>query len=57
MNESTTGDIFIYSISGQLVATISSASGIKEVQLPVSGTYIVKVVSAKATEVKKIFIN
>ncbi len=57
MNENTSGDIFIYSISGQLVATIPSASGIKEVQLPVSGTYIVKVVAEKATEVKKIFIN
>ncbi len=57
MNENTSGDIFIYSISGQLVATIPSASGIKEVQLPVSGTYIVKVVAEKATEVRKIFIN
>lgn len=57
MNGNTTGDIFIYTISGQLVATLTSASGMNEVQLPVSGTYIVKVVGAKTMGVKKVFIN
>ena len=57
MNGNTTGDIFIYTMSGQLVATLTSASGMNEVQLPVSGTYIVKVVGAKTMGVKKVFIN
>jgi hypothetical protein len=57
MNGNTTGDIFIYTISGQLVATLTSASGMNEVQLPVSGTYIVKVVGVKTMGVKKVFIN
>ena len=57
MNGNTTGDIFIYTISGQLVATLISASGMNEVQLPVSGTYIVKVIGAKTMGVKKVFIN
>ena len=57
MNGNTTGDIFIYTISGQLVATLTSASGMNEVQLPVSGTYIVKVIGAKTMGVKKVFIN
>ncbi len=57
MNGNTTGDIFIYTISGQLVATLTSASGMNEVQLPVSGTYIVKVIGEKTMGVKKVFIN
>lgn len=57
MNGNTTADIFIYTISGQLVATLTSASGMNEVQLPVSGTYIVKVVGDKTMGVKKVFIN
>jgi hypothetical protein len=51
------GDIYIFNISGQLVASIPSASGMNEIQLPVTGNYIVKVVTGSTAEVKKIFIQ
>jgi uncharacterized repeat protein (TIGR02543 family) len=51
------GDIYIFNISGQLVASLPAASGMNEIQLPVTGNYIVKVVTGSSAEVKKIFIQ
>ena len=51
------GDIFIYNISGQLVATIPSATGSKRISLANTGNYIVKVISEKSTMVKKVFVQ
>lgn len=51
------GDIFIYNISGQLVANVSSATGTNRINLANAGNYIVKVISDKATIVKKVFIQ
>ena len=57
MMDQVKGDIFIYNIAGQLVASVPSASGMNEIQLPVTGNYIVKVVTGSSSEVKKIFIQ
>ena len=51
------GDIYIFNISGQLVASLPSAMGMNEIQLFVTGNYIVKVVTGSMAEVKKIFIQ
>ena len=51
------GDIFIYNITGQLIKTISSASGTNEILLPVTGNYIVKVVGKNGTTVRKVWIQ
>ncbi len=57
MNDTMKGDIFIYNITGQLVASRLSASGMNEIILPNTGAYIVKVISAKNAVVKKVIIN
>ena len=57
MNNMVKGDIFIYNIAGQLVATKVSAKGTNEINLSNTGNYIVKVVTDKTTLIKKIFIQ
>jgi hypothetical protein len=51
------GDIFVYNVAGQLVATKLSAKGTNEISLSNTGNYIVKIVTDKTTQVKKIFIQ
>ena len=51
------GDIFIYNISGQLVASLPEAQGSSKISLVNTGNYIVKVISNKSTMVKKVFIK
>jgi autotransporter-associated beta strand protein len=51
------GDIFIYNITGQLVASRRSAQGTNEIKLPNTGNYIVKVISKNNTVVRKVFIH
>ena len=53
---SATGDIYIYNAAGQLLASRSKAIGMNEFQLPVTGTYLVKVVSESQSIVRKILI-
>ena len=57
MNSLVKGDIFIYNIAGQLVASKVSAKGTNEINLSNTGNYIVKVVTDKTLQVKKIFIQ
>ncbi len=51
------GDIYIYNVAGQLVATKLSAKGMNEIGLKNTGNYIVRVVTDKSSQVKKIFIR
>ena len=51
------GDIFIYNVTGQLVGRKLSAKGMNEIGLNNTGNYIVKVVTDKTSQVKKIFIR
>jgi len=57
MNGLVKGDIFIYNIAGQLVATKVSVKGTNEINLSNTGNYIVKVITDKTSLVKKIFIQ
>jgi len=57
LNNQVEGDIFVYNIAGQLVATKLSAKGTNEINLRNTGNYIVKIVTDKSTQVKKIFIQ
>ncbi|HRC16415.1 MAG TPA: T9SS type A sorting domain-containing protein, partial [Bacteroidia bacterium] len=51
------GDIYIYNIAGQLVATKLAAQGTNEIKLPNVGNYIVKVITKNNTVVRKVFIQ
>jgi hypothetical protein len=51
------GDILIYNISGQQVATKLAAQGTNEIKLPNAGNYIVKVVTKNNIVVRKVFIQ
>ena len=51
------GNIFIYNVAGQLIETRLSARDMNEISLRNTGNYIVKIVSDRSTEVKKIFIQ
>ncbi|MEI6747667.1 MAG: T9SS type A sorting domain-containing protein [Bacteroidota bacterium] len=53
----TKGDILIYSISGQLVASKLSATGSNKISLASTGNYCVKVITNESTVVKKVFIH
>lgn len=57
LKDNVEGDIYIYTVSGQLVATIPSASGSKKISLANAGNYIVKVITNKNTIVKKVFVQ
>jgi C1A family cysteine protease len=51
------GDIFIYNISGQLIASAHSAHGINKIGMASAGNYIVKVITDKSILVKKVWIQ
>lgn len=51
------GDIFVYTVAGQLVASVPAAQGSNKINLENTGNYIVKVISDKSTMVSKIFIQ
>jgi len=57
LNNQSKGDIFIYNISGQLVASVASAQGLNSIYLANSGNYIVKVITLKKTVVSKVFVK
>ena len=56
MKDQVKGDIFIYNISGQQVASKLAAQGTNEIKLTGTGNYIVKVISKNSTIVRKVFI-
>jgi PKD repeat protein len=51
------GDIFIYNISGQLVAAKKEAYGMNTFSLDNTGNYIVKIISPETILVKKLWIQ
>lgn len=55
--EQTEGDIYIYNIAGQLVASKPSARGMNEIGVQVTGNYIVKVITKGSTVVEKVFVQ
>lgn len=57
LKDQAKGNIFIYNVSGQLIRTQAASKGMNEVKLPNTGIYMVKVITAKSTMVKKIWIE
>lgn len=57
MMNNVKGDIFIYNVTGQLVATRTAAQGSNEIKLSNTGNYIVRVITNDRTVVQKIFIQ
>ena len=57
LKDNVKGDIFIYNISGQLVATVPAAQGKSKISLVNTGNYIVKVITDQSTMVKKVFVQ
>jgi len=56
LNSDLKADIFIYNMSGQLIATVPSAKGSNRINLLSSGNYIIKLITDKSIMVKKIWI-
>ena len=50
-------DIYVYMITGQLVANVATVMGINKISLKKTGNYIVKVISDNSTIVKKVFVQ
>ena len=57
LKDNVKGDIFIYNISGQLVASVPAAQGKSKISLVNTGNYIVKVITDQSTMVKKVFVQ
>jgi len=57
MKEQAGGEVFIYSLSGQLIATATVTRGINRIGLVTSGVYIVKLLTDKTMVVKKVWIE
>jgi hypothetical protein len=57
MKEQTGGEVFIYSLSGQLVATATVTGGINRIILLNTGIYIVKLETDQEMVVKKVWIE
>ena len=57
LNDTLQGTVFIYSITGQLVAAAQLNPGSNKIDLVNSGNFIVKVITAKSTLVRKLLIQ
>ena len=57
LNDRQRGDISIFDISGQLVASMPSAQGYTSIKLETDGLYFVKVIMDKTTIVKKVLVK
>jgi hypothetical protein len=57
LKDQVVGDVFVYSITGQLVASKISVSGSTGITIPNTGNYIVKVITRDSTLVRKVFIQ
>ena len=51
------GNITIYNIAGQQVASRQAAPGLNEIKIQQAGNYIVKVITGKSTVVKKVYVQ
>jgi hypothetical protein len=57
LKEQTKGEAYIYTVSGQLIATASATKGINKIILTTTGVYVVKLVTDKTMVVKKVWIE
>jgi hypothetical protein len=57
LKDNISGTIFIYNISGQLVASAPAVKGLNKINVANTGIYIVKVISDKSSNVKKVWIQ
>jgi hypothetical protein len=57
MKDNAKGDIYVYTVAGQLVAKVPATKGSNKISLSNTGNYIVKVVSNQNTMVKKVFVQ
>jgi hypothetical protein len=57
LKDQVKGDIFIFNTAGQLVNKAPASKGINEIKLLKTGIYMVKVVTANSTVVKKVWIE
>ncbi|MEI6749997.1 MAG: T9SS type A sorting domain-containing protein [Bacteroidota bacterium] len=57
LKDNAKSSIYIYTITGQLVAKASANQGINKINLANTGNYIVKVVTDKNSMVKKVFVQ
>lgn len=57
LKNNVNGDINIYTISGQHIASVPAAKGSNKISLANPGNYIVKVISSQSTMVKKIYVH
>jgi len=57
MKDNMKGNIFVYNMTGQLVAKVPASQGRSTINLANTGNYIVKVICDKSTMVKKVFIQ
>jgi len=57
MKDNVKGDVYIYSIAGQLVASAPLSQGLNKLNLSNTGNYIVKVVTNQNAIVKKVWIQ
>jgi C1A family cysteine protease len=55
--QNKTGSVFIYNISGQLVAKSNVLQGINKIDIATTGNYIVKLLTEKSIQVNKIWIQ
>jgi hypothetical protein len=55
-NETSAGTVYLYSVSGQLLAISNLNAGETTIPSPASGVYLVKVVSEKSAFTRKIAV-
>jgi M6 family metalloprotease-like protein len=55
--EKQSSDIYIYTLSGQLLTSKLSATGINEIRIERTGIYLVKVLTGKGILVRKVYIQ
>jgi hypothetical protein len=51
------GDIYVYNVAGQLVASVYKVSGTTELSITVTGIYLVKVMTDKDLVFKKVWVK
>ena len=57
LKDNVGGTVFIYNTSGQLVATAPAVMGLNKISIANTGIYIVRLISDKSSNVKKVWIQ
>jgi hypothetical protein len=55
-NQTTAGTVYLYSVSGQLLAKAALNAGKATLQSPATGVYLVRVVTAASASTRKIAV-